>query len=296
MTSTGPKEATFPDGAGPVRGAGRAPDRRSARRRARPLARGRRPARRTDRSAARLRRDRRQAAAARVLLLRVRRRRRRRERPARRRRGRRARARAHVRARARRRHGRLRHAPRQRRGAPRFARRHADAGWRGEPRRFGEGMAILVGDFAFIYADVLMRGMPDAAHVVFDELRVELCVGQSLDLVGTAAASTEAELANRIAVYKSGKYTVERPLHLGAALAGGLDRARAGALRDRAAARRGVPAPRRRARRVRRRARSPASPSATTCARASPRRWSRSRSRAPTPTTASCSDGSAIPT
>jgi geranylgeranyl diphosphate synthase type I len=104
----------------------------------------------------------------------------------------------------------------------RFAQRHMRAGWRGEPRRFGEGMAILVGDFAFTYADVLMRGMPEAAQVVFDELRVELCVGQSLDLAGTAAASTEAELANRIAVYKSGKYTVERPLHLGAALAGAL--------------------------------------------------------------------------
>jgi geranylgeranyl diphosphate synthase type I len=104
----------------------------------------------------------------------------------------------------------------------RFARRHVDADWRGEPRRFGEGMAILVGDFAFTYADVLMRGMPDAAHVVFDELRVELCVGQSLDLTGTATACTEADLANRIAVYKSGKYTVERPLHLGAALADGL--------------------------------------------------------------------------
>jgi len=101
----------------------------------------------------------------------------------------------------------------------RFAQQHVDADWRGESRRFGEGMAILVGDFAFTYADVLMRGMPDAAYVVFDELRVELCVGQSLDLTGTATASTEAELANRIAVYKSGKYTVERPLHLGAALA-----------------------------------------------------------------------------
>jgi geranylgeranyl diphosphate synthase type I len=113
-----------------------------------------------------------------------------------------------------------------RRGNPsvhaRFARNHSDANWRGEPRRFGDGMAILVGDFAFTYADVLMRGMPDAAYVVFDELRVELCVGQSLDLAGTATASTEAELANRIAVYKSGKYTVERPLHLGAALADGL--------------------------------------------------------------------------
>jgi len=105
----------------------------------------------------------------------------------------------------------------------RFARRHGRSGWRGEARRFGEGMAILVGDFAFTYADVLMRGMPGAAQAVFDELRIELCVGQSLDLVGTASASTEADLANRIAVYKSGKYTVERPLHLGAALAGRLE-------------------------------------------------------------------------
>ena len=106
----------------------------------------------------------------------------------------------------------------------RFAQRHVRAGWRGESRRFGEGMAILVGDFAFTYADVLMRGMPEPAYRVYNELRVELCVGQSLDLTGTATASTDTGLANRIAVYKSGKYTVERPLHLGAAIADGLAR------------------------------------------------------------------------
>jgi geranylgeranyl diphosphate synthase type I len=71
-----------------------------------------------------------------------------------------------------------------------------------------------------VYADVLLRGAPDAAQAIFDELRVELCVGQSLDLVGTATARTDAATARRIATYKSGKYTVERPLHLGAALAG----------------------------------------------------------------------------
>jgi geranylgeranyl diphosphate synthase type I len=103
-----------------------------------------------------------------------------------------------------------------------FARRHETEHWRGEARRFGEGMAILVGDFAIVYADMLMRNAPPAALDVYDELRVELCVGQSLDLAGTAAASTAFGVANRIAVYKSGKYTVERPLHLGAALAGKL--------------------------------------------------------------------------
>jgi geranylgeranyl diphosphate synthase type I len=104
-----------------------------------------------------------------------------------------------------------------------FVRRHAHAAWRGEARRFGEGMAILVGDFAIVYADVLMRDAPPAAQEVYDELRIELCVGQSLDLMGTAAANTERALAHRIATFKSGKYTVERPLHLGAALAGRLD-------------------------------------------------------------------------
>src|SRR3954451_4534715 len=102
----------------------------------------------------------------------------------------------------------------------RFARQHEDEARRGPARRFGDGMAILVGDFALVYADVLLRGAPEAAQAIFDELRVELCVGQSLDLVGTATARTDAATARRIATYKSGKYTVERPLHLGAALAG----------------------------------------------------------------------------
>jgi geranylgeranyl diphosphate synthase type I len=103
-----------------------------------------------------------------------------------------------------------------------FALRHGTARWRGEARRFGDGMAILVGDFAFVYADLLMRDAPPAALDVFDRLRIELCVGQSLDLMSTARASMDGAVARRIATYKSAKYTVERPLHLGAALAGRL--------------------------------------------------------------------------
>src|SRR5262249_25550028 len=38
-----------------------------------------------------------------------------------------------------------------------FGNEHTDRHWRGEARRFGEGMAILIGDFAFVYADLLMR-------------------------------------------------------------------------------------------------------------------------------------------
>jgi geranylgeranyl diphosphate synthase type I len=104
-----------------------------------------------------------------------------------------------------------------------FAERHVEAGWRGEARRFGEGVAILVGDLAFVYADLLMVGVPAAATGIFNELRVELNIGQALDLIGTAEARRDKPMARRIACYKSGKYTVERPLHLGAALVGRLD-------------------------------------------------------------------------
>ncbi len=104
--------------------------------------------------------------------------------------------------------------------------RHEARGWRGEARRYGEGTAILVGDLAFVYSDMLFGDAPAAARRIFDELRVELCVGQYLDLVGTASASNDPAQAARIGRYKSGKYTVERPLHLGAALAGRLDELR----------------------------------------------------------------------
>jgi geranylgeranyl diphosphate synthase type I len=100
---------------------------------------------------------------------------------------------------------------------------HALDGWRGEARRFGEGVAILVGDLAFVYADQLLAGAPPAAHQVFTELRIEVNVGQFLDLLGTARGRANEETARRISRFKSGKYTVERPLHLGAALAGRLD-------------------------------------------------------------------------
>ena len=100
-----------------------------------------------------------------------------------------------------------------------FADRHDDNLWRGEARRFGEGVAILVGDLAFVYADELMYGAPLPAWRLWNELRIELNVGQYLDIVGTARGERDRAAAERIARYKSGKYTVERPLHVGTALA-----------------------------------------------------------------------------
>lgn len=101
-----------------------------------------------------------------------------------------------------------------------FADRHAAEGWRGEGRRFGEGVAILIGDLAHVYADLMLRSAPQPVLEVWDELRIELNVGQYLDILGTARADTDPAAARLIARYKSGKYTIERPLHVGAAVAG----------------------------------------------------------------------------
>jgi hypothetical protein len=100
-----------------------------------------------------------------------------------------------------------------------FADRHQQGDWIGEARRFGEGVAILVGDLAFAYADTLMRGVPDEAWCIWNELRIELNIGQYLDILGTARGERGRATVERISRYKSGKYTVERPLQLGAVLA-----------------------------------------------------------------------------
>jgi geranylgeranyl diphosphate synthase type I len=97
---------------------------------------------------------------------------------------------------------------------------HNESDWRGEQRRFGEGAAILIGDLAFVYADQMLRGAPQAALEIYTELRLEVNVGQYLDLLGTVRGDASVDFARKICAYKSGKYTVERPLHLGAALAG----------------------------------------------------------------------------
>src|SRR5690349_2073817 len=55
---------------------------------------------------------------------------------------------------------------------------HTDGRWRGEARRFGEGVAILIGDLSEVFADRLMSSSPPAAFAVWNELKIELNVGQ----------------------------------------------------------------------------------------------------------------------
>lgn len=105
----------------------------------------------------------------------------------------------------------------------RFERSHSDQGWDGESRRFGEGIAILVGDIAAVLADRYLVDAHPRAFAMWNELRIELNIGQLLDITGSVQGDRRIELADRICRYKSGKYTVERPLHLGALLAGTSD-------------------------------------------------------------------------
>ncbi len=102
----------------------------------------------------------------------------------------------------------------------RFRDHHTEACGRGESRRFGESVAILVGDLAHVYADQLAATLPRDAQVVWHELQAELMMGQYLDVLRTAHGRADRDQARRIAELKSGRYTIERPLELGAALAG----------------------------------------------------------------------------
>jgi geranylgeranyl diphosphate synthase type I len=61
----------------------------------------------------------------------------------------------------------------------------------------------------------LRRGRP-----IYDLMRTEVISGQYLDLLEQARGCGSVESALRVVIFKSAKYTVERPLHLGAALAG----------------------------------------------------------------------------
>jgi geranylgeranyl diphosphate synthase type I len=110
-----------------------------------------------------------------------------------------------------------------RRGEPttnaKFEASHGTNKLAGESRRFGDGVAILVGDLAYVYSDQLMRNASPQAWTIWNELRIELNFGQYLDMLGSAMNERRREKAERICRYKSGKYTIERPLHLGALLA-----------------------------------------------------------------------------
>ena len=110
-----------------------------------------------------------------------------------------------------------------------FASRHTDESLAGDRELFGTGAAILVGDLALVWSDELLRrsGISPAAlsraRAVWDTMRTEVTAGQYLDLLRAAGGLPGPDGALTVARYKSAGYTVQRPLQLGAAIAGAGD-------------------------------------------------------------------------
>jgi geranylgeranyl diphosphate synthase type I len=107
-----------------------------------------------------------------------------------------------------------------------FASRHTVEDLDGDREMFGTGAAILVGDLALVWSDELLRrsGISPAAltraRAVWDTMRTEVTAGQYLDLLRAAGGLPGPDGALTVARYKSAGYTVQRPLQLGAAIAG----------------------------------------------------------------------------
>jgi geranylgeranyl diphosphate synthase, type I len=117
-----------------------------------------------------------------------------------------------------------------RRGRPavhkQFAARHQAAGHAGSADQFGAGAAILIGDALLAWTDQLYHGSGLPADALrrgqpaLNAMRTEVAAGQYLDLMNQVSGTASFAAAMRVVTYKTAKYTIERPLHLGVALAG----------------------------------------------------------------------------
>jgi geranylgeranyl diphosphate synthase, type I len=107
-----------------------------------------------------------------------------------------------------------------------YAQWHRTRHFSRDPDAFGTGAAILIGDLATIWADVLVHasGLPQDAQTrispVWSAARCEVMYGQLLDLIGQASDDEDVDAALRVIRRKTASYTVERPLQFGAAIAG----------------------------------------------------------------------------
>ncbi len=130
-----------------------------------------------------------------------------------------------------------------RRGRPaahkQFEAFHAAQGWSGDPAVFGRAGAILLGDLLVMWSvemfdraglslDARERALP-----VLHAVRSEVTLGQMLDVAAQArpplgTLTDDVLAAQRVVEHKSAKYTVLRPLLLGAQIADGTPEVLAG--------------------------------------------------------------------
>ncbi|GGH40443.1 polyprenyl synthetase family protein [Microbacterium album] len=123
---------------------------------------------------------------------------------------------------------------------------HREQGWSGRADAFGRAGSLLLGDLLVAWSDDLLeeslalvgdapqaerrdRDRVAAARAEYARMRRDVTMGQFLDIAEESAWSVapddaHAERALRIASYKSARYSVQQPLVIGAALAGGRER------------------------------------------------------------------------
>lgn len=105
---------------------------------------------------------------------------------------------------------------------------HRENNYLGTPEDFGAAAAILIGDLALSWSDQMVHMTNsdssisldfDSALPLFYEMRSELMAGQYLDVLEGVIAKSNIDRSRKIARFKSGKYSIERPLQFGGALA-----------------------------------------------------------------------------
>ncbi|WP_109472975.1 polyprenyl synthetase family protein [Ornithinimicrobium cavernae] len=113
-----------------------------------------------------------------------------------------------------------------------FAASHHQHAWAGESDRFGHAAAILAGNLCLTWCDSTFStsGLPPheiaSARVEFDNMRTQLMGGQYLDVLDAAQGweglsyDERLDRCRSVIRYKSGKYSVEQPLLIGARAAG----------------------------------------------------------------------------
>ena len=107
-----------------------------------------------------------------------------------------------------------------------FEEYHQTKNFPGDSGHFGLSSAILAGDLAFTLAEEILTTAPfpqertRRARYFFDQMKFQVIAGEYLDVLGGYKKRLSEEDILNILEYKTAKYTVERPLQIGAMLAG----------------------------------------------------------------------------
>ncbi|AKK03535.1 polyprenyl synthetase family protein [Corynebacterium epidermidicanis] len=115
-----------------------------------------------------------------------------------------------------------------RRGFPTIHRRveaqHRERQWHGSAEHFGEAIAILVGDIALAWAEDMLYSSGLSLEALqrvrgpWSAMKTEVIAGQILDISVESSGDERVDIAEKINRFKTAAYTIERPLHIGAAI------------------------------------------------------------------------------